>query len=100
MMVAKTTKLAHLNGAAVDRADIDELALPRTPSDIDRLIGKRLREARKAANLTLMELAELVKIAPQQLQKYEAARTRVSASRLYQLAVVLDRPMFWFFEAN
>lgn len=78
--------------------DTDDLARPRASSSMDQRIGRRIREARTSRNLSLIELAGLAQIAPQQLQKYETARTRVSASRLYQLAKILDRPVFWFFE--
>jgi len=80
--------------------EIEELARPRASTAVDERIGRRLREARLSKNFSLLDLAELAQTAPQQLQKYETARTRVSASRLYQLARILDRPVFWFFEED
>jgi hypothetical protein len=70
----------------------------RTATSIDEHIGRRLRAAREERGMSLTDLAALAQIAPQQLQKYETARTRVSASRLYQLSAILGRPVFWFFE--
>ena len=77
---------------------VEELARARASTAIDRRIGRRIRHARTTKQLSLIKLAELAQLAPQQLQKYETARTRVSASRLYQLAQILERPVFWFFE--
>lgn len=84
--------------AKVEPSHVQVVVRARTATSIDQHIGRRLRTARVASNLSLMDLAQLAQIAPQQLQKYETARTRVSASRLYQLALILKRPVFWFFE--
>jgi transcriptional regulator with XRE-family HTH domain len=43
------------------------------------------------------ELAEALGISHQQLQKYEAGKNRISASRLWWCADVLDMPMDYFF---
>jgi ribosome-binding protein aMBF1 (putative translation factor) len=72
----------------------------RAATSIDAHIGRRLRAAREDRGMSLTDLAGLARIAPQQLQKYETARTRVSASRLYQLSALLGRPVFWFFEGH
>ena len=98
-MPAKKPKLLNFVGKSeiVDSV-FEDLARPRASSAMDLRIGRRIRKARTERNLSLSDLAAMAKIAPQQLQKYETARTRVSASRLYQLAQVLGRPVFWFFE--
>lgn len=79
-------------------ASFANLARSRGLTEVDERIGLRLREARLTRSLSLTDLARLAQLAPQQLQKYETARTRVSASRLYQLSQILDRPVFWFFD--
>lgn len=98
MPVRKAKSLKHEGTRQIDFVATEDLARPRASSILDQRIGRRIREARTSRNLSLLELAGLAQIAPQQLQKYETARTRVSASRLYQLAQILDRPVFWFFE--
>ena len=98
-MPVRNTKL--LNQKIISQADLgsaEDLARPRASSAMDHRIGQRLREARTSNNFSLQDLAARAKIAPQQLQKYETARTRVSASRLYQLSQILGRPIFWFFD--
>jgi transcriptional regulator with XRE-family HTH domain len=48
--------------------------------------------------LSQEKLGEAVGITFQQLQKYERGANRISASRLYHLALVLDVPVGFFFE--
>jgi hypothetical protein len=98
VMVESRGSRARSGRKEIKSLSVGELASPRVATSMDHHIGRRLREAREARKLSLIQLSELAQIAPQQLQKYEAARTRVSASRLYQLAVLLDRPVLWFFE--
>ena len=98
MPVGKARPLRQKNEGQAHAAQFDNLARSRGMTAVDQRIGQRLREARTMRNLSLLDLAGLASIAPQQLQKYETARTRVSASRLYQLAQILNRPVFWFFE--
>jgi transcriptional regulator with XRE-family HTH domain len=44
------------------------------------------------------QLAEMLGLTFQQVQKYERGTNRVSASRLFQLARALDTPITWFFD--
>lgn len=43
-------------------------------------------------------LADKIGLTFQQLQKYENATNRISASRLWEIAQILDVPVAWFFE--
>jgi transcriptional regulator with XRE-family HTH domain len=47
---------------------------------------------------TQQQLAEKVGIKFQQIQKYETGMNRVSASRLWDIAAVLNVPVSFFFE--
>lgn len=98
MSVRKAATLKQEQTGAPSAADFANLARSRGLTELDERIGLRLREARLTRKLSLTDLARLAQLAPQQLQKYETARTRVSASRLYQLSQILDRPVFWFFD--
>lgn len=53
---------------------------------------------RKAMRLSQTQLADSVGITFQQLQKYERGTNRVSASKLYGMAVTLQTSVAWFFE--
>jgi transcriptional regulator with XRE-family HTH domain len=53
---------------------------------IDVHVGKRIRHRRWQVGMTQQQLAECVGIKFQQIQKYECAINRVSASRLWDIA--------------
>lgn len=59
----------------------------------DRVIGERLKFFRKKRGLTQAALSKLLGISPQQLQKYEIGKNRVSASRIKHISEVLDVPI-------
>jgi len=65
---------------------------------IDRQIAARLRAGRAMRDLSQEMLASKVGVSFQQIQKYEAARNRVSASRLIMIAGALHLPPTWFFD--
>lgn len=70
----------------------------KKPNHIDRHIGRRIRLCRAWHNLSQDELAQMLNVAAQQVQKYEVGETRVSAARLFAIAQQLQVPMTWFFE--
>ena len=67
-------------------------------SHIDEGIGLRLKFRRGVLGFTQEELAKKLGITFQQVQKYESGKDRVSSSRLWDLANVLDVPVSFFFE--
>lgn len=62
----------------------------------DCLIGERLRFYRKKRGLTQVSLSAMIGISAQQIQKYEIGKNRISASRIKQLAEILDIPVHYF----
>jgi transcriptional regulator with XRE-family HTH domain len=68
------------------------------PHLVDIHVGARVRMRRKAMGLSQTQLADSVGITFQQLQKYERGSNRVSASKLYGMAVTLQTSVAWFFE--
>ena len=75
---------------------------PREATEIDRGVGERIRLARKIVGMSQTELGERSGVTFQQIQKYEGGMNRVSASRLFEFAKVLQKPISYFFpdEAN
>ena len=69
-------------------------AQPQNPTDI--YVGERLHARRVELGITQKALA--VGVTFQQIQKYEKGTNRISASRLYQFAAILDVDPGWFFE--
>jgi transcriptional regulator with XRE-family HTH domain len=65
---------------------------------VDVHVGKRVRHRRWMVGMTQQQLAEMVGIKFQQIQKYETGMNRVSASRLWDIAEALDVPVSFFFE--
>lgn len=59
--------------------------------------GQLIREFRMARGLTQMQLAELVGVSYQQIQKYEHSVDNISVERLKQLSAALDVPVALFF---
>jgi len=68
------------------------------PNPIDVYVGHRLRQRRILLGLSQTRLAESLDLTFQQIQKYESGLNRIGASRLYQLACVLDTPVGYFFD--
>lgn len=64
----------------------------------DRYIGQKIKEYRLARGYTQTELAEMIGITFQQVQKYERGSNRVSVSRLVSIAGLLNVPIDFFFE--
>lgn len=48
--------------------------------------------------LSQQQLAQLIGVTYQQAHKYERGLNRISAGRLYEIALVLSVPVSWFFE--
>lgn len=67
-------------------------------NSIDIYVGSRLRRRRRLLGLTQANLGEQVGIRFQQIQKYECAANRISASRLFDLSEALHVPVQYFYD--
>lgn len=65
---------------------------------VDILVGKRIRARRLAIGMSQTDLGKAVGVKFQQIQKYETAFNRVSASRLWAIADTLGVDVVQFFE--
>ena len=70
----------------------------RNPKTVDLHVGARIRSRRRQLGLSQEGLADSLGITFQQVQKYERGVNRVSASKLYDIAMRLETPVAWFFE--
>lgn len=68
------------------------------PHPVDKHVGTQLATVRVHSDITQAQLAKVVGISFQQLQKYENAKNRVSASMLYEIAGALGIPVGRLFE--
>lgn len=67
-------------------------------SDIDKQLGKRLKDIRLLKKLNQETVGKYCNVTFQQIQKYENGRNGLSAFRLLQLANGLDVPISYFFD--
>ncbi len=67
-------------------------------SPIDVHVGARLRQRRTLLGMTQTNLGDALGLTFQQVQKYERGTNRISASRLYDLARLLDVTVEYFFD--
>lgn len=65
---------------------------------VDSHVGQQMRHRRWMIGMTQQQLADAVGIRFQQIQKYETGANRVSASRLWDIAKVMEVPVDFFFE--
>lgn len=64
---------------------------------VDAYIAKKLKQFRLAAGMTQDQLGELTGLSFQQIQKYEKAKNRISASKLFEFSQLLNKPISAFF---
>ena len=70
------------------------------PDPIDVYVGGQIRTRRLLLGMNQEELAQSVGLTFQQVQKYESGANRVSASRLWEIAAILNMPIAYFFPAK
>lgn len=68
------------------------------PNPVDVHVGKRIRLRRTILHITQQQMADMLGLTFQQVQKYEKGANRVGASRLWDISKVLKVPMDFFFE--
>lgn len=79
--------------------DVEDVLSPQSRAGVaDRHVGTRIRERRIMLGLSQQQLAQLIGVTYQQAHKYERGLNRISAGRLYEIALVLSVPVSWFFE--
>ena len=67
-------------------------------NSIDAYVGNQLRTRRTLLGYSQQKLGDALDLTFQQVQKYESGANRMGASRLFQMAQVLDVPVSYFFE--
>ncbi|CUH66357.1 putative transcriptional regulator [Thalassovita gelatinovora] len=65
---------------------------------VDIHVGKKLKNLRVLRGLTQTDVAKGLSISFQQVQKYELGRNRISASKLFEIANILNVPPSYFFD--
>lgn len=64
---------------------------------INQIIGQRIRIARTEAKMSLKDMEAHFDITRMQFSNYETGRSQISAARLWEIAVLLHKPVSWFY---
>lgn len=67
-------------------------------SQIDKFIGNKIYSLRLGKGFSRQQLAEVIGVTHQQLQKYEKGTNRISAGRLVLIANALEKTPEFFYE--
>jgi transcriptional regulator with XRE-family HTH domain len=70
----------------------------KAPNPTDRHVGARVRMRRMMLGMSQEKLGDALGLTFQQVQKYEKGANRIGASRLQQIAHILQVPVSFFFE--
>src|SRR6188472_1517435 len=70
----------------------------KAPNPIDKHVGSRVRMRRMMLGMSQEKLGDALDLTFQQVQKYEKGANRIGASRLQQIAHILQVPVSFFFE--
>lgn len=70
----------------------------KAPNPIDKHVGSRVRMRRMMLGMSQEKLGDALDLTFQQVQKYEKGTNRIGASRLQQIAHILQVPVAFFFE--
>ncbi len=65
--------------------------------DFNKYIGARIRKKRKQMGISLQQLADLLKLSCQQVQKYESGASKISADRLALVSHIFNEPVDYFY---
>src|SRR3569623_1579355 len=72
----------------------------KTPNPDDKYVGSRVRMRRIMLGLSQEKLGDALGLTFQQIQKYEKGTNRIGASRLHQIADILQVPVSFLFEGG
>jgi transcriptional regulator with XRE-family HTH domain len=70
----------------------------KAPNPIDKHVGSRVRMRRMMLSMSQEKLGDALGLTFQQVQKYEKGTNRIGASRLQQIAQILQVPVSFFFD--
>jgi transcriptional regulator with XRE-family HTH domain len=72
----------------------------KAPNPVDKYVGSRVRMRRIMLGMSQEKLGAALGLTFQQIQKYEKGTNRVGASRIQQIAEVLQVPVSFLFEGG
>ena len=70
----------------------------KAPHPVDVHVGGRVRMRRMLLGMSQDKLGDALGLTFQQIQKYEKGVNRIGASRIFEIAQILDVPIQYFYE--
>src|ERR1700758_659016 len=92
-----THRSSLYDGSGTESPDMMIMA-KKAPNPIDKHVGARVRMRRMMLSMSQEKLGDALGLTFQQVQKYEKGTNRIGASRLQQIAHILQVPVEFFFE--
>ncbi len=74
--------------------------MTKAPSPVDKHVGSRVRMRRIMLGMSQEKLGEALGLTFQQVQKYEKGTNRIGASRIQQIAEILQVPVSFLFDGG
>jgi transcriptional regulator with XRE-family HTH domain len=74
------------------------MVVKKAPNPTDKHVGSRVRMRRMMLSMSQEKLGDALGLTFQQVQKYEKGTNRIGASRLQQIADILQVAVAFFFE--
>lgn len=71
---------------------------PKSTTETDEVVGALIRRQREGLGLSQSAVAQRLGISTQQVQKYEAGKNRISASKLHSMSKALGVEISCFFD--
>lgn len=93
-----TTTTERVRGRPGRPPNPNKAPRPEQMEPLDLHLGYRIRGARQLRGMTRRQLAGKMGVGEQAIEKYELGLSRVLASRLYDIAIITDVPVKWFYE--
>jgi transcriptional regulator with XRE-family HTH domain len=85
-------------GQAGEGSCVKKMMAKKAPNPTDKHVGARVRMRRMMLSMSQEKLGDALGLTFQQVQKYEKGANRIGASRLQQIAAILQVPVSFFFE--
>jgi transcriptional regulator with XRE-family HTH domain len=77
---------------------VDQARAKKATNPVDKHVGSRIRLRRKMLGMSQGKLGNGLGVTWQQVQKYEKGESRIGASRLQHISLILQIPVPFFFE--
>jgi len=71
---------------------------PRSPNEVDVLVGKKLTRLRRQHDYSQKDVADMLGVSFQQVQKYEKGKNRISVGRLWEISLLFSVTPNYFYK--